>query len=243
MKNIVRAELRKLRYTRSLLAIPIAGIAVSVAAAAVLVTAIDGSEIAGQLSGHGPLRFGPTNVGLVLVIFAIRLVTDETHHRTLPTTFIANPRRLTVLTAKALLGAACTVAVCVAIYAAVIPTTVIALDARGIPMSHDLAETAALFGRVTAAMTLVTLLGVGVAAAVRDRVVALVACVIWIALAENVVGSLLHIEHYLPTALVSALVEGTSSAGLSAAPAAAALSAYVVVAFAAAVVSLRRDIA
>ena len=83
MNPILRSELRKLRFTRSLSALPLAGIAISVVAATVLITSFKAPDIASRLSDHGPLRFGPTNVGLLLLLFGVRLFTDETNHRTL----------------------------------------------------------------------------------------------------------------------------------------------------------------
>jgi hypothetical protein len=242
MNDILRAELRKLRYTRSLWAIPAAGVLISVLAATVLVTSFKATEIASRLSDHGPLRFGATNLGLLLLLFGVRAFADETHHQTLPSTFVSTPARRAVLAGKAMVAAAVALATCVVIYAAVLVVTVLAVERRDLEMTFDVAETAALFGRVTFAMVLLTLLGVGVAAAIRNRTVALIGCALWLALGENLVGSLFRIPKLVPGAVVRGVVSGTSPDSLSAAPAAALLTAFVVVAFAAASSSLHRDV-
>ncbi|HEX7166372.1 MAG TPA: hypothetical protein VF230_05255 [Acidimicrobiales bacterium] len=245
MTATVHAELRKLLYTRSLWLLLVAGVAISTAATAVLMFAFKAADIPTTLSGHGSLRFGPTNVGLLLVLFGIRVFADETHHHTIGSTFVATPDRLRVLAAKALVAATSAFALCAAIYALVIAVTVAAASARDLSMTMDLAATIALFGRVVLAMTLSSLLGVGLAAAVRNRAIALVGVVVWLALAENIVGTLLRIPGLMPASLMRAVVAGgASGAGALDAPLAAlALVAVVAASFAAAVVVLRDDVA
>ena len=243
MSTIVRSELRKLRYTRSLLGLAAAGVLISVAAATVLMTWIDASEIANRLSAHGPLRFGATNLGLILVVFGARVFADETQHRTLSPTFLSTPDRTKVLAAKSLVAAVVALVVCVTVWAAVLPVTAFAVSARDLVMTVDTADTAALFVRATTAMVLLTLLAVGLAAAIRNRTVVLVASIVWIALAEDIVGAVLRIGEYLPSATVSSLVRGGGSAdGLGAAASAGVLACWTAAAYLAAVISLRRDV-
>ena len=242
MNPILRSELRKLRFTRSLSALPLAGIAISVVAATVLITSFKAPDIASRLSDHGPLRFGPTNVGLLLLLFGVRLFTDETNHRTLASTFITTPDRWSVLVAKAVTAVGTAVATCTAIYAVVVPVTLVAVDRRGLPMTVDAAATLALFGRVTLAMTLMALFGLAVGAAVRNRAVALVACIVWLAFAENLLGGLLRIPKLLPGALVSGLVAGSGHDALSALPSAVVLTGVVTAAVATARLTLGRDV-
>lgn len=242
MTGAVRAELRKLRTSRSLVAIPVVAVAVSVAAATVLVTALDESEIAARLSDHGPLRFGPTNVGLLLLLFGVRVFADEPHHRTLASTYLSTPDRKAVLRAKAVVTAGASVATCIAIDVLVLPITLIALDRRGIPMSVDVAATAALLGRATLAMTLVAVLGLAVGALARNRTAALVGCTAWLALVEDLVGALLRIRELVPGALVRGLVSGAGPDTVGAVPAACLLVALVVTAAGGAAVLSRRDV-
>src|SRR5689334_16166937 len=113
MTALLRAERRKLTYTRSFWLLPAVGIAISVVAATVLVAAFKQGELASHLSGHGPLRFGASNAGLVIALCAIRVFGDETHHGTLASTLIRRPNRHQLLAVKAIVAVAIAVAVTV----------------------------------------------------------------------------------------------------------------------------------
>lgn len=242
MNRVLRAELRKLRSARSLLAIPVTAVAISAVAATVLVTSFKPADIASRLSAHGPLRFGPTNVGLFLLLFGVRLFTDETHHRTLGSTYLAIPRRRAVLAAKAVVAAVTAVVTTAAIYALVLPVTLVAVHQRHLAMTLDVGNTALLGVRVVAAMTLMTLLGLAAGAAIANRTVALVTCVAWLALAEDLLGALLHVARFLPAALAWGLVDGRADGTLGALLAALLLTAWTAAFAAAAVVALGRDV-
>jgi hypothetical protein len=240
----LRAELRKLRFTRSLWAIPAVGALVSITGSGVVIALLDERELAARLSEHGPLRFGPTNVGLVLLLFGIRLFADETHHHTLGSTYIAVPDRRSVLIAKALVAAGVAVGLCIGVFALVVPITIVGVAARDLPMTIDLAATAGLLARTAAAMTLVSLLGVALAAIVRNRALALVACLAWVALAEDLIGAAFKIPKLLPGSAARAFVAGTGGPdALGPLAAALVLLAFTVVAAAVAVARLRSDVA
>ncbi len=226
MTAALRAELRKVRHTRSLLAVPAAALLVAIAGTVLLLSVGTPQDIGDRLSTYGPLRFGPTNLGLLVVAFAVRTVTDESHHRTLATTFTRTPSRSTVLAAKAVVAAACTVVLCAGIYLAVIPVTVVGVTLGDLGMTWDIAATAALFGRVVVAMVLLSTLGVAVGAAIGNRTVALVAVLVWFTLAEDLVGALLHVDRHLPSAAVAFSI----------------LVAFTVAASVAALASVRRDV-
>jgi ABC-2 type transport system permease protein len=242
MTHILAAEIKKLRYTRSLWLLAVAGVVISVAAATVMMTSFKPVDIATRLSEHGPLRFAPSNLGLILIIFGARIVADETHHHTLASTFVGTPDRRRVLLAKAVVAAGMAAAVCAAIYALVLPVTLVAVEARDLSMTMDWAATGTLFARAVAAMVLWTLLGVGVAATVRNRAVALVGLLVWLAFAEDIVGGLFHIARYLPAAAAQALATGGGVDALDAPLAGAVLLAFALAALASAVIALRQDI-
>jgi hypothetical protein len=222
-------------------AVPAAGLAVAVVGNALLVAFGKQSDIARELSHYSPLRFGPTNFGLLLVVFGVRLFADETQHRTLAGTFIRNPRRGEVFVAKGTVGAAVSVAFCLAVYAVVVPTTLIGVAIRNLPFRIDAFDTVALFGRVVVAMVLLSVLGVALGGLLRNRTVALVAVLVWFALAEDLIGALLHAKRFLPSSAVSSLVAGTGGS-VSAAAAAALLLAVTGACVLAAAVALGRDV-
>ena len=243
MRAALHAELRKLRSTRSLLAVLVVGVAIAVIGDVLLLVVGKATDLGPALSQYGPLRFGPSNFGLLLVIFGVRVFADETHHRTLAGTLMRTPNRRQVLVAKAVVAAAGAVAFCGAVYVLVVPVTLVGLRFRDHSMVLDVGNTVALFGRVTLAMVLLTTLGVVLGAALRDRTVALVAVVVWFALGEDLVGALLEIERFLPGAATQALVSGAAVGDPSAPMAALLLVAVGAAAAGAAVFSLRRDIA
>jgi hypothetical protein len=244
MTTLLRAEFRKLRFTRSLWAIPAVGAFVSMAGSVLFVAFAEEPDIARRLSEHNALRFGPTNVGLILLVFGIRLFADETHHHTLASTYVAAPHRRRVLAAKAAVAAIVAFAFSVAVFAVVIPTTLIGVNSRDLPMAIDVAATAGLLLRTTVAMILVTVLGTTLAAIIRNRAVVLVACLVWLAFAENLVGALFKIPEMLPGAVIRALVAGTGGPDALNAPAAALLMlGLTATAAAAATVRLSHDVA
>jgi ABC-type transport system involved in multi-copper enzyme maturation permease subunit len=242
MTTALRAELRKVRHTRSLLAVPAAALLVATAGTVLLLSVGTPQDIGDRLSTYGPLRFGPTNLGLLVVVFAVRTVTDESHHRTLAATFTRTPSRQIVLAAKAIVAATCTVALCAGVYLAVIAVTVVGVALGDLEMTWDIAATAALFGRVVVAMVLLSALGVAVGAAIGNRTVALVAVLVWFTLAEDLVGALLHVDRHLPSAAVRSLVSAGTAGATTAPVAASILVAFTFAASVAALASVRRDV-
>jgi hypothetical protein len=239
----VRAELRKLRFTRSLWALPAIAALASVVGSALLIAFLDEREVAARLSEHGPLRFGPTNVGLVLLVFGIRMFADETHHDTLASTYLAVPSRRRVLAAKATVTAAVALSFSIIVFVLVVPITIVGVEARELPMSTDLASTAGLLARTSVAMTMLALLGVVLGAIIRNRAVALVACLAWLALGENLVGSLFKVAKVLPGSAVRALVDGSGSHDLlDPIAAACALAALTAIGATVAIARLSQDV-
>ena len=242
MTAAVRAEARKLRSTRSLLAVLVIGLLLAVVGNALLLAVGKPADIGRSLPHYGPLRLGPSNFGLLLVVFGVRVFADETQHRTLAGTLMRTPSRLRVLLAKATVAAAAAAGFCVVTYALVVPSTIVGLRLRDLSMDYDAAATVALLGRVTLAMVLLTTLGVAIGAALRERTAALVAVVVWFALGEDLFGALLDIERFLPGAATQSLVAASASSATSA-PVAALLLGGVVLTFATvASFGLRRDI-
>ena len=243
MNATLRAELRKLTRTRSLLAVPVTGLVVAAIGAVVIVSAGKAVDLPTRLSEYAPLRFGPSNFGLLLAVFGVRLFADEVQHHTLAATLIRTPDRRRVLASKLLVAVGVAVAFCALIYLIVIPVTLVGFSMRDLPMTVDLAATAALFGRVVLATVLFTVLGVAVGTAVRNRTVALVGVIVWFALLEDVVGSLLRINRFLPSSAMQSLVSAGPTAATTAPVGALLLLAVVAGALLAGVVTLRRDVA
>ena len=243
MSAVTRAEIRKLRFTRSLWALPAFGLGVAVVGSVLLVAVGKATDIPARLSLFGPLRFGPTNFGLLLFVFGVRVFGDETQHRTLSATYVTTPDRRRVVAAKAMVAGATTMLFCAAADAVTIAITAVGLAARDLPMSYDAAASALMLLRVLLTMVTLAVIGVGVGVSFRNRSVAMVAAIVWFALGESLLGGLLHITRFLPGAAVSGAVSNTTTAShLAALPSALLLCGYSVLAATAAGAALRRDV-
>lgn len=157
------------------------------------------------------------SVGYVFpLLIGTLMVTAEFRHQTLTPTFLATPRRATVLGAKvaisALLGVLYGV---IAIIATVAPGAGIL---AGFDLDTELGapETWALFGRIVIAFVLWALVGVGIGALVRNQVAAIVIVLAFTQfveplarLAASFVDGLSGVTRLLPAAASDALVGST----------------------------------
>jgi hypothetical protein len=141
------------------------------------------------------------------------MVTSEFRHQTLTPTFLATPKRGTVLWAKlvagiligALYGA-------IAVVSAVAPAAGL-LVGLGLDTALGSSDTWALFGRSLLALMLWTLIGIGVGTLVRNQVVAIVLVLAFTQFVEpllRVAGSLVdwisEVTRFLPGAASDALI-------------------------------------
>jgi hypothetical protein len=170
------------------------------------------------------------SVGYVFpVLFGTLMVTAEYRHKTLTPTFLATPRRGTVMAAKVIIGL-----VIGAVYG-ILTVLVSVAPAAGILAGYGLdtalgaGDTWAMLGRIVLGFALWALIGLGVGALVRNQVAAIVivlAFTQFIGPIASVVGTFVKgldgVTQYLPGAASDALVGhsiyaiagGASSPGL-----------------------------
>jgi ABC-2 type transport system permease protein len=213
MIRLIRAEFTKLTTTRLLY-----GMAAAMAAFAVLIVAANAAGVEGAppLSAYSlpVLVAAPVTLlsGAALLLGIVGMA-GEFRHQTVTQTFLVTPDRGRVVAAKLvaypLAGIALTLTI-LAFTAAVAAGWLAAkgltpslLDARllALPMGH------VLLGAVLAA-GLCGLVGVGVAALVRNQVAALVGVAVWVRLVEGLLMSLLNapsLGKWLPSAAAAAL--------------------------------------
>ena len=261
--HLVRAELRKLTTTRVWL-VAVIGALVSggglVGLGAVIglehsdppLPALDtptGARLLIGLAGFGVIA--PALLGAVAV-------TAEYRHGTISTAFLAAPRRWPVLAAKLL--AAVVLGTVFGLLTAVSAAAGLYLGAavNGLPVGLPPAGVAELLGRVAAAMTAYTALGVGVGALLRNQTVTLAVLGGYLYAGEVVlllIPGVAAAYPYLPGGATAALtgfgvlveqatqVSGTSAPLLPAAGGALVLAGYAAVAAVAALLlPLRRDV-
>ena len=251
MIRLVRAELTKLATTRL-----IYGLAAAMAAFAVLIVAANAAGVEGAppLSAYSFPAFvaAPTKLlaGAALLLGILGMA-GEFRHQTVTQTFLVTPDRGRVVAAKLVAYPLAGIALALATLAVTAAVAAGWLAAKGITPSSLLDARlgrvlgVVLLGAVLAA-GLCGLVGVGVAALVRNQVAALVAMLVWVLVVEGLLMSLLSapsLGKWLPSAAAAAAISSPGGARLSRLGGTLLLAAYAL-AFALVGTSLvvRRDI-
>jgi ABC-2 type transport system permease protein len=208
MTRLVRAEFTKLRTTRV-----VYGMAAAMAAFAVLTVAANATDRQGAppLSADSlpMLVAGPvTLLSGAALLLGILGMTGEFRHHTVTQTFLVTPDRGRVVAAKLVAYPLAGIALALATLAFTAAVAAGWLAAKGItPSLLDARLGRVLLGAVLAA-GLCGLVGVGVAALVRNQVAALVGTLVWVLLVEGLLISLLNapgLGKWLPSAAAAAL--------------------------------------
>jgi ABC-type transport system involved in multi-copper enzyme maturation permease subunit len=184
---LVRAELLRLRSTRS---------AWGLLAAALILTLAFAGMVLGDVGGMGGLPrgslrlrdalLGAASLGTVpVVLLGVLSITTEFHHRTATATFLATPRRWRVLVAKTIACLLIVPPVAVVLLAA--PLTIGVLSGA-IDLTLD-ADLVRLVARAALGFECWVLLGVGIGAAIRNQTVAVVVPLIWFGVVEQLLPS------------------------------------------------------
>jgi ABC-2 type transport system permease protein len=210
MTRLIRAEFSKLRTTRV-----VYGMAAAMAAFALL-TVVAGIAYAGRegnpaLSADSLPMFVAAPVTLLsgaALLLGILGMSTEFRHQTVTQTFLVTPKRGRVVAAKLVAYPLAGIALAVSVLAFTAALAAGWLAATGItPSLLDARLGRVLLGAVLAA-GLCGLVGVGVAALVRNQVAALVGVAVWVLLVEGLLMSLLNIPglgKWLPSAAAAAL--------------------------------------
>jgi ABC-2 type transport system permease protein len=211
MIRLIRAEFTKLATTRL-----IYGMAAAMAAFALL-TVVGGIAYAGRdgspaLSAYSlPILVAApvTLLSGAALLLGILGMAGEFRHQTVTQTFLVTPNRGRVVAAKLVAYPLAGIALALAILAFTAAVATCWLAAKGITPSllvaHPLGHV--LLGAVLAA-GLCGLVGVGVAALVRNQVAALVGVAVWVLVVEGLLMSLLNspsLAKWLPSAAAAAL--------------------------------------
>jgi ABC-type transport system involved in multi-copper enzyme maturation permease subunit len=208
MFRLVRAEFIKLRTTRL-----VYGLAAAMAAFAVLTVAANISDRQGAppLSADSlPMLVGGpvTLLSGAALLLGILGMAGEFRHQTVTQTFLVTPNRGRVVAAKLVAYPLAGIALALAILALTATVAAGWLAAKGItPSLLDARLGRVLVGAVLAA-GLCGLVGVGVAALVRNQVAALVGVLVWVLVVEGLLMSLLNapgLGKWLPSAAAAAL--------------------------------------
>jgi ABC-2 type transport system permease protein len=209
MIRLIRAELIKLRTTRL-----IYGVAAVMAAFALLAVAaniLDRQGAPPLAADSFPMLVGGpvTLLSGAALLLGILGMAGEFRHQTVTQTFLVTPDRGRVVAAKLVAYPLAGIALTLTILAFTAAVAAGWLAAKGITPSllHARVVGQVLLGAVLAA-GLCGLVGVGVAALVRNQVAALVGVAVWVLLVEGLLMSLLHapsLGKWLPSAAAAAL--------------------------------------
>jgi ABC-2 type transport system permease protein len=251
MSSLVSAELLKLRSTRSAW-IPL-GVALVFAALSVVVITSDAGK-----GGNPPLSAdvlpdllrgsGGRFVGGAVLLAWIVLSAGEFRHRTSVTTFLSQPRRLRVVSAKLAAAALTGLAVGLAAEAISMVTSAAVLSARHVPMNLGEPGVAGALIAVPLLTALYGVLGVGLGLLLRNLAAALGLALMWAFVIEGILPAVLGepgLTRWLPGGVADAVLRGSAStaATLSAGAALAVLVGYAAaLATAGAGVTVRREV-
>jgi len=250
MRDLIRAEMLKLRTTRSFwgyVASSLAFVPVSIWLA-IVTAGLEGSPVPVLDSSEGlrNVMSAASSGAQLLLLIGILVMAGEFRHNTVTSTFLISPDRKRVVGAK--LAAAGLVGVGVAIPASLL-TPAIALPLLG-AMHVDVSLLSSdvvlpLLGAITVT-ALSPMVGIGIGALLRNQTVAVTITLVWILLVETIlVGFAPEVGRWLPGGAASALSGvATAEGGLLPLWGAALLFAGYGLAFAAAGTRfvIRRDI-
>ncbi len=236
MRPLVAAELVKLRSTRSAWIPLVAGLLYAVLAVVA----------ATSLAGHGGNP--PLSAGWLPELMRVILTAGEFRHRTSVTTFLTEPRRLRVVTAK--LAAAAVTGAAVGLVAQVLSavTSAIVLSTHHVPLDWTSPGVRGALLTVPLLAALYGVLGVGLGLLVRNTAVAVGTALMWALVIEGVLPSVTRapgLTRWLPGNAANAVLHGApwTTETLAAGAAAALLTGYAVaLAAAAAFATAKREI-
>jgi ABC-2 type transport system permease protein len=251
MRSLIAAELLKLRSTRS------AWIPLAVALAAAVLAVIANTANVGH-GGNPPLSAaalpdllrasgGQLVDGAVLLAWIV-LSAGEFRHRTSVTTFLGQPRRLRVVSAK--LAAAALTGIVVGLFAEALSaaTSATVLAAYHVPLHWNQPGVAGAIITVPLLAALYGILGTGLGLLLRNTAAAMGLALMWAFVIEGVLPVLIHapgVVRWLPEASANAVLHGVSATAttLPAGAALAVLASYAaVLATGGAIVTTRREI-
>lgn len=236
MKSLVIGELRKLRTTRSTWGLLAGMVAMVALGTYTTVSESTATELRDPLHEQ-QLMLILIYTRLFVLVLGVKAITDEFRHGTIIPTLLSTPQRGRVVAAKVLTVAVVGLAFTAVAAAVVAGLAFVLISAQGLDPNVTLADGRALAGLILAG-ALWAALGVGIGAAVRHQVAAIVGPVFWLMFVEDMVATRIgRWASYLPTQAGFGLVSPNVRAGYVAA---AVLAAWTALAWAIGTVEIRR---
>ena len=198
MINQMRAELLKIRSTRTTMGLLIGLIALALLFIILTGTLSPPSQIITEQDQVGILSFGSI-AGVFASLAGIMLVTSEYRFGTIRPTFLFNPSRSRLIASKIVAGALAGLVFGIIGEGLIYSIGVIILKARGIPISMSGGNVTLMLIGTVAGTALWGVIGVGLGAIVPNQVGAVISLLAWGFVVENLVfGFLPSIGRFLP---------------------------------------------
>jgi ABC-2 type transport system permease protein len=213
MKNLIHAELQKLRTTRLIYLMALLAVAYP------LLTTVGAIGNAGRVGAGPPLSTaeGLLNVfdsvssgGIIVLIIGILIMGGEFRHNTATSTFLISPKRGQVVVAKI-----ATSVLVGAVLAAIATVLTLAIALPWLATKHVHVDIFSrniglvLLGGI-AVMTIYGAIGVGVGSLIRNQGVAVAVALTWVLVVESLLISFAHeIGRWTPTGATSALTSAS----------------------------------
>ena len=206
MTNLIRAELLKIRTTRTVYGL----LAATLALVAVTVLSTLGQSETRELDIpliDRDLLFIPWGLVVVFVlVLGLRSYTDEFRHASIVATLLATPDRERVLVAKLAAVTVWSLLFTAAAYALTFAIVLPSLASAGMSTSISSQAAATLLGKAALTGVLWAVLGLGIGLAVRHQVAAIAGTFVVLIIAERLVDALWHeVAAYLPMAVTDSL--------------------------------------
>jgi len=173
MSRLLRAELLKLRTTRTFVAL--VGAALALSLLVVVLSTLLSDEFA---PGDAATLFTADFTGLFIMLLGVIGMAGEWRHRTITGTILAAPDRLRLMSAKMLAYAAAGVVLSLVVTATIMAVGTIILSSRGFETVAfgDLLD---ILWRNLLVAALVGALGVGIGGLIRNQIVAIIGVLIF----------------------------------------------------------------
>lgn len=244
MRRQIVSELRKLRSTRSVVAMAAGLLAIVLLGVIAVVSDFDPRDVGGSVATLPFVNLAVTVIPLFALLLGIRSFTDEYRYGSIVPTLLAEPHRRTVLGAKVVTAAIAGVVLATAALAVAIGLGVPLVMARGADLTWSASEIGTVAGRAIGVTALWTTIGVGIGVAVRHQVAAIAGTLVWMIVGEGIVaGFLPGVARFFPGAAGLSIVGINAGALLAPALATAVLAAYALVATAiGGALMVRRDV-
>ncbi|MEA2703758.1 MAG: type transport system permease protein [Actinomycetota bacterium] len=217
MRNLIRAELLKLRTTRMFWYSALAALAfVPISLAITILTA--GQEGAGPAlntsEGIRNVMSAASSGTLIVLIIGILVMAGEFRHNTATSTFLVSPDRKRVVGAKLVSSALVGVGIALAASALTVAIAIPWQAIKNVDVSIFSADVGLMLLGAVVATALYALVGVGVGSLIRNQTAAIAIALVWVMIVEGLVVALLpEVGRWLPGGAVASITGAATADG------------------------------